>query len=257
MHILIQATLTLKQVATPHRLILSGSPLQNNLKELWSLFDFIYPGKLGTLPIFMEQFAVPITQGGYSNASEIQVAAAFKCATVLRNLINPYLLRRMKSDVNKHLNLPEKNEQVLFCKLTNDQRELYLNYINSKEINSIVKGDSNVFVGLINLRKICNHPHLFDGGPKVYVKTKHYEERKRLEKRIPKNKLEDSILLDDDEGSDIEINPNDTFGHWNKSGKMIVVKTLLKLWKGQGHKVLLFTQSRQVSTKHAKVCSRY
>jgi len=87
----------------------------------------------------MEQFSVPITQGGYSNASDIQVnidckyrlqtiirisctsfyvlliiqvAAAFKCATTLRDLINPYLLRRMKTDVKKHLNLPSKNEQV-------------------------------------------------------------------------------------------------------------------------------------------------
>lgn len=58
---------------TPHRLILSGSPMQNNLKELWSLFDFVFPGKLGTLPVFMEQFSVPITMGGYSNASPVQV----------------------------------------------------------------------------------------------------------------------------------------------------------------------------------------
>lgn len=47
--------------------------MQNNLKELWSLFDFVFPGKLGTLPIFMEQFSVPITIGGYSNASPVQV----------------------------------------------------------------------------------------------------------------------------------------------------------------------------------------
>lgn len=58
---------------TPHRFILSGSPMQNNLKELWSLFDFVFPGKLGTLPVFMEQFSVPITMGGYSNASPVQV----------------------------------------------------------------------------------------------------------------------------------------------------------------------------------------
>lgn len=109
-----QVTLAVKQFHTPHRLILSGSPLQNNLKELWSLFDFIYPGKLGTLPVFMQEFSVPITQGGYSNASRVQVATAFKCATVLRDTINPYLLRRMKSDVKQHINLPEKNEQVKF-----------------------------------------------------------------------------------------------------------------------------------------------
>jgi DNA excision repair protein ERCC-6 len=58
-----QATLVVKQFRTSHRFILSGSPMQNNLKELWSLFDFVFPGKLGTLPIFLQQFAVPITQG--------------------------------------------------------------------------------------------------------------------------------------------------------------------------------------------------
>ena len=47
--------------------------MQNNLKELWSLFDFVFPGKLGTLPVFMEQFSVPITLGGYSNATQVQV----------------------------------------------------------------------------------------------------------------------------------------------------------------------------------------
>ena len=58
-----QATLVVKQFRTCHRFILSGSPMQNNLKELWSLFDFVFPGKLGTLPVFLQQFAVPITQG--------------------------------------------------------------------------------------------------------------------------------------------------------------------------------------------------
>ncbi|ODM94276.1 DNA excision repair protein ERCC-6 [Orchesella cincta] len=238
-----QATLTLKQVATPHRFILSGSPLQNNLKELWSLFDFVYPGKLGTLPAFMEQFAVPITLGGYSNASEVQVATAFKCATILRDIINPYLLRRMKADVKTHLNLPEKTEQVLFCKMTDEQRALYINYINSREIESIVQGRFNLFVGLINLRKICNHPHLFDGGPKLIKSTK-------FAKKIPKSssgmKDDEEPRLEEDEGSDIELDPTDSFGHWSKSGKMIVVETLLKLWHKQKHKVLLFTQSRQM-----------
>jgi hypothetical protein len=51
-----QVTRAVKELNTPHRLILSGSPLQNNLRELWSLFDFIYPGKLGTLAVFMQQF---------------------------------------------------------------------------------------------------------------------------------------------------------------------------------------------------------
>ena len=89
-----QITCAVKQIDTPHRLILSGnikifditvniylqflfsykgSPIQNSLKELWSLFDFIFPGKLGTLQVFLQQFAVPITQGGYANASKLEV----------------------------------------------------------------------------------------------------------------------------------------------------------------------------------------
>ena len=84
--------------------------MQNNLRELWSLFDYVFPGKLGTLPVFMEQFSVPITLGGYVNASKIQVETAYRCACILRDTINPYLLRRLKSDVK--IQLPNKNEQV-------------------------------------------------------------------------------------------------------------------------------------------------
>lgn len=68
-----EITLVAKQVSTPHRLIMSGSPIQNRLSELWSLFDFIFPGKLGTLPVFQAQFAIPIQVGGYANATKLQV----------------------------------------------------------------------------------------------------------------------------------------------------------------------------------------
>ncbi len=83
-HNIFQVTRAIKQIRTPHRLILSGSPLQNSLKELWSLIDFVYPGRLGSLKTFTEQFGVPITQGGYANANDIQVRTAYKCACVLR-----------------------------------------------------------------------------------------------------------------------------------------------------------------------------
>ncbi|XP_046302704.1 DNA excision repair protein ERCC-6 isoform X1 [Marmota monax] len=209
-------TLACKQFRTPHRIILSGSPMQNNLRELWSLFDFVFPGKLGTLPVFMEQFSVPITMGGYSNASPVQVKTAYKCACVLRDTINPYLLRRMKSDVKMSLSLPDKNEQVLFCRLTDEQQKVYQNFIDSKEVYRILNGEMQIFSGLIALRKICNHPDLFSGGPKNL-------------RGLPDDELEEN-----------------QFGYWKRSGKMIVVESLLKIWQKQGQRVLLFSQSRQM-----------
>ncbi|PSN50701.1 hypothetical protein C0J52_01199 [Blattella germanica] len=208
-------TLAVKQFRTPHRLILTGSPMQNNLKELWSLFDFVFPGKLGTLPVFLAQMAVPITQGGYANASE--VATAYRCATVLRDTIAPFLLRRMKADVKSHIRLPPKNEQVLFCRLTEEQRSLYKDYLSSGEVERILQGRFQVFVGLIALRKICNHPDLYSGGPKLL----RGEREEDLSEEV-------------------------RYGYWKRAGKMLVVESLLSIWNKQGHRVLLFTQSRQM-----------
>ena len=77
-----EVTLAAKQLQTVHRIIMSGSPIQNRLTELWSLFDYVFPGKLGTLPVFTTQFALPIQIGGYSNASQMQVWARRHCMTL-------------------------------------------------------------------------------------------------------------------------------------------------------------------------------
>ena len=83
-------TICAKQLQTVHRLIMTGAPIQNRLSELWSLFDFCFPGKLGTLPVFQAQFSVPIQVGGYTNASQQQVITAYRCATMLKDLISPF-----------------------------------------------------------------------------------------------------------------------------------------------------------------------
>lgn len=73
-----EVTIVCKQLQTVHRIIMTGAPIQNRLSELWSLFDFVFPGKLGVLPVFEAEFAVPIQVGGYANASPLQVSTAYR-----------------------------------------------------------------------------------------------------------------------------------------------------------------------------------
>lgn len=198
-------TIYCKELRTPNRIILSGTPMQNNLVELWSLFDFVFPMRLGTLVSFRNQFEIPIRQGGYANASNLQVQTAFKCAETLKDAISPYLLQRFKVDVAS--DLPKKSEQVLFCKLSKLQRAEYNHFISSGEMDAIMNGKRQVLYGVDILRKICNHPDL--------------TEHKRL-----------------------SIKPGYDYGNPVKSGKMQVVGSLLELWKDTGHKTLLFAQHR-------------
>ncbi|XP_014603045.1 PREDICTED: DNA excision repair protein ERCC-6 isoform X2 [Polistes canadensis] len=219
-----------KAFSTPHRLLLTGSPMQNSLKELWSLFDFILPGKLGTLPVFLEHCAAPITRGGYTNATSIQQATALQIATMLKDAITPYLLRRTKANVQRHLNLPEKNEQILFCTLTDEQRKLYKKYLLSEDVSFVLHERSSpqetgryrarLLIALSALRKICNHPDLY-----LYT---------------------NQMMEDSDADIDLIEEDLEKFGYWKRAGKMVVVQSLLKIWKKQGHRVLLFTQGRQM-----------
>ncbi|XP_031844285.1 DNA excision repair protein ERCC-6 isoform X2 [Nomia melanderi] len=216
-----------KEFSTPHRLLLTGSPMQNSLKELWSLFDFILPGKLGTLPAFLEHCVTPITRGGYANASPLQEATALQVATMLKDAITPYMLRRTKNDVQHHVTLPEKNEQVLFCSLTDEQKKLYKKYLSSEDVSFVLHEKTHMeggryrarlLIALSALRKICNHPDLF----------------------LFSNPIES------DEDIDVSEESLEKFGCWKRSGKMTVVRSLLKIWKKQAHRVLLFTQGRQM-----------
>ncbi|KUI65372.1 DNA repair and recombination protein RAD26 [Cytospora mali] len=195
-------TVCAKELRTPNRIILSGTPMQNSLIELWSLFDFIIPMHLGSLVAFRTQFEVPIKLGGYANATNLQVMTAQKCAETLKDTISPYLLQRTKKDVAA--DLPKKQEQVLFCKLTSVQRDVYELFLKSSDMNAILnKGRSSLY-GIDHLRKICNHPDLA------------FPQRKNR--------------------------PNYQWGAARQSGKMQVVKRLVHLWKRFGHKILLFSQ---------------
>ena len=198
-------TIYCKELRTANRVILSGTPMQNNLVELWSLFDYVFPMRLGTLVNFRQQFEFPIRQGGYANATNLQVQTAMKCAETLKDTISPYLLQRFKADVAS--DLPKKSEQVVYCPLTKLQRDAYKAFLGSDDLKAIMSGKRQVLYGIDILRKICNHPDL--QNHKVLAPKTDYD-----------------------------------YGSGSKSGKLKVVKNLLELWKEQGHKTLLFAQHR-------------
>jgi DNA excision repair protein ERCC-6 len=149
-----------KRLTADLRVAVSGSPIQNSLVELWSLFDFAVPGLLGTLDVFEREYAEPIKSGGYANANSFAVFRAYTAAVSLRDLIRPFLLRRVKSQV--HANLPGKTEQIFFVKLTAEQERAYREFLESPTCVNILSGHMDAFIGIDRLRKICDHPALLN-----------------------------------------------------------------------------------------------
>lgn len=228
-----EITLACKKIRTPHRLAMSGTPIQNELRELWSIFDFVYPGRLGTLPAFETEFGDPIKRGGYSNASPMQVQLAYRCALTLRDLINPYLLRRQKKEVKEVSRMPSKTEHVLFCRITQRQRDMYEAYIQSDNVTGLLRGRSNRLLAAITmLRKICNHPDLVCDPDKVSFQA--------FLKNGVANRLQDGEDSDDSSSDLDDVKDEETL--MERSGKLEVLSKILPLWNKQGHRVLIFCQ---------------
>ncbi len=144
-----QRTAAIKKLNSKHRLALSGTPVENNLTELWSIFDFLNPGYLGTLNRFKQNFL----------ASEGQSEARLS----LKRMAAPFLLRRIKKEVL--LELPDKQEQVSWCKLNTLQEKLYLQILDMVQKKLLPEGNQmpsyiHILAALTKLRQLCNHPHL-------------------------------------------------------------------------------------------------
>jgi DNA excision repair protein ERCC-6 len=149
-----QITKICKNLQASNKICISGTPIQNSLTELWCIFDFACPGLLGTLYIFDKEFASAIMKAGYTNASALQVETGYQCALQLRNLISPYFLRRTRKEAQ--LDLPSKEEKLLFCELTEGQYDAYKKFIEEWEVVRY-KDKKAVFRAIKELRLICNH----------------------------------------------------------------------------------------------------
>ncbi|KAF8768478.1 Helicase domino like protein [Argiope bruennichi] len=145
-----------------HRLLLTGTPLQNNLMELWSLMHFLMPNVFQSHREFKEWFVNPVT-GMIEGNHEYNESLIKRLHKVLR----PFLLRRLKSEVEKQL--PKKYEHVVVCRLSNRQRYLYDDFMSqTKTKETLATGNfMSVINILMQLRKVCNHPNMFEERPTI------------------------------------------------------------------------------------------
>uniref|UniRef100_A0A3Q3JAF2 BTAF1 RNA polymerase II, B-TFIID transcription factor-associated n=1 Tax=Monopterus albus TaxID=43700 RepID=A0A3Q3JAF2_MONAL len=180
----------IKQLAANFRVILSGTPIQNNVLELWSLFDFLMPGFLGTERQFAARYGKPILASRDAKSSSREQEAGVLAMEALHRQVLPFLLRRMKEDVLQ--DLPPKIIQDYYCNLSPLQVQLYEDFAKSRAKASVedsisaasaeeeekpkLKATGHVFQALQYLRKLCNHPSL--------VLTPQHPEYKRITEQL-------------------------------------------------------------------------
>ena len=158
-------TIAVKKILSNHRLILSGTPIQNNVLELWSLFDFLMPGFLGTEKVFHDRFAKPIAASRNAKSSSREQEAGALAIESLHKQVLPFLLRRLKEEVLN--DLPPKILQNYYCDLSDLQKRLFEDFFKRERKTveaSIGTGDKDakqhIFQALQYMRKLCNSPAL-------------------------------------------------------------------------------------------------
>lgn len=172
-----KTTQAVKRLASNHRLILTGTPIQNNVLELWSLFDFLMPGFLGTEKVFSDRFAKPIAASRFSKASSKEQEAGAIAIEALHKQVLPFLLRRLKEEVLN--DLPPKILQNYYCDLSDLQKKLFDDFTKKqgKKIQAEAgredkESKQHIFQALQYMRKLCNSPALvMKPGNNLYEDT--------------------------------------------------------------------------------------
>jgi ATP-dependent helicase STH1/SNF2 len=205
----LSATLT-QYYTTRYRLILTGTPLQNNLPELWALLNFVLPTIFKSVKSFDEWFNTPFANTGGQDKMELTEEEQILVIRRLHKVLRPFLLRRLKKDVEK--DLPDKTEKVIKCKFSSLQARLYKQMVtHNKLVVSDGKGGKTGARGLSNmimqLRKLCNHPFVFD----------------EVENQMNPMNVSNDLL-------------------WRTAGKFELLDRILPKYQATGHRVLMFFQ---------------
>ncbi len=145
---------SVKVIKSQHRLALTGTPIENKLSELWSIFDYLMPRFLGSYVDFRKKFEVPIVK---KEGKDLE--------TILSETVAPFILRRLKKDVLK--DLPAKDEEVVYVKMSKPQTDLYqlqmqkiIAQLNGQDDNDFKKSRFQILAQITKLREICCDPHL-------------------------------------------------------------------------------------------------
>ncbi len=147
-------TQAIKSINGTHKIALTGTPVENRLSELWSIMEFLNPGYLGSAKDFSSKFAVPIEK--YHDADR---------AETLKKVIQPFVLRRLKTDKTIISDLPDKMEMKVYCNLTQEQASLYEAVVKEMmekiEAAEGIERKGLVLSTIMKLKQICNHPAHF------------------------------------------------------------------------------------------------
>lgn len=201
--------------STKYRLILTGTPLQNNLPELWALLNFVLPKIFNSVKSFDEWFNTPFANTGGQDKMGLSEEETLLIIRRLHKVLRPFLLRRLKKDVEK--DLPDKVEKVLKCKMSALQTSLYQQILRFKKmfIGDGKGNNPNSAKGLNNklmqLKKVCNHPFVFEP----------------VEHLINPTQLNNALL-------------------WRTAGKFELLDRVLPKFHATNHRVLIFFQMTQI-----------
>ncbi|PRP88099.1 helicase-like protein [Planoprotostelium fungivorum] len=207
----------LKSYHSANRLLLTGTPLQNNLLELWSMLNFLLPDIFDDVDSFQSLFDFSSIHNKESGGKEIlEEEERNQIVQKLHSILRPFLLRRLKQDVA--LELPPKYEKVVLVPLTEVQKTYYKailsgtleSILSAASVKRLRNSGSSLQNKLMQLRKACNHPYLFEW---------------------PEDKDENEVV-------DEEM--------IRSSGKLVVLDRLLTRLKKEGHRVLIFSQMTRV-----------
>ncbi|KAL1584392.1 hypothetical protein WHR41_06291 [Cladosporium halotolerans] len=214
------------------RVILSGTPIQNDLSEYFALLNFANPGYLGTRLEFRKQYEIPILRGRDAAGTDADVQKGTERLNELLEKVNKFIIRRSNDILSKYL--PVKYEHVVFCNLAPFQLDLYNYFIRSPEIQKLLRGKGSQPLKAIGLlKKLCNHPDLLNLP----------EDLPGCEEHFP-----DDFVPKDARGRDRDIKP-----WW--SGKMSVLDRMLaRIRQDTNDKIVLISNYTQTLDVFEQLC---